>query len=203
MSRLTKRFSDALSVASELHRHQLRKGTTIPYVAHLLAVSSIALHHGATEDEAIAALLHDAIEDAAPSVGADWVRELLRSRFGEEVLAIVEGCTDTDEQPKPPWRERKRRYIAHLAEQSSSVLLVSASDKLHNAGAILADYRHMGDSLWSRFNQDAGKTGTIAYYRALVTAYQQTGLHQRLVSELDLMVSSLEQATGMTGARLL
>lgn len=129
---LTNRFDRALAFAAVLHREQLRKGTEIPYVAHLLGVASIALEHGADEDEAIAALLHDSIEDQSRGDAAS-LRSGIREEFGERVLTIVEGCTDADVIPKPPWRERKADYLAHLAQAPRSVLLVSASDKLHNA----------------------------------------------------------------------
>jgi (p)ppGpp synthase/HD superfamily hydrolase len=196
---LTSRFSEALRGAAELHARQVRKGTTIPYVAHVLGVASIALHHSADEDEAIAALLHDGIEDAPPELGAEWVRRWLQYRFGARVLAIVEGCTDTDVQPKPAWLVRKQAYVARVPHESSSVVLVSASDKLHNAGAILADYREMGETLWPRFNPEAGKAGVIGYYRGLVTAYMTTGHHPRLVKELDGTVAQLEQVASHRG----
>lgn len=196
---LSSRFSEALGAAADLHARQARKGTEIPYVAHLLGVASIALHHGADEDEAIAALLHDAIEDAPAELGAAWVRKWLAFRFGARVLSIVEGCTDADVVPKPAWRVRKEAYVAHLVQQSSSVILVSASDKLHNASAVLADYREIGDQLWTRFNPEAGKAGTTGYYRGLVTAYLATGLHSRLVGELDRVVTDLEDVVGHRG----
>jgi GTP pyrophosphokinase len=199
MPLLTTRFTEACSTAAALHAEQIRKGTTIPYVAHLLGVTSIALHHGADEDEAIAELLHDAIEDAPAALGASGVRSLLRERFGERVLDIVEGCTDADVVPKPPWRVRKEAYVAHLATQSPSVLLVSASDKLHNASAILSDYRAIGEALWNRFNRDAGKAGAIGYYRGLVTAFRATGAHVRLVDEFDVTVRAIERDTGHPG----
>ena len=136
--KITERFERALGFAVDLHRHQFRKGGELPYIGHLLGVCSIALENGADEDEAIAALLHDSIEDQADSFGgSDKLRAHLRTEFGEKVQAVVEGCTDAETIPKPPWRERKERYIAHLADASDSVLLVSAADKLHNARAIL------------------------------------------------------------------
>ena len=196
---LSSRFSEALRGAADLHAKQLRKGTTIPYIAHLLGVASIALHHGADEDEAIAALLHDAIEDAPRDLGANWVRNWLRFRFGDRVLSIVEGCTDADVSPKPPWLVRKEAYIARVPKEPASVVLVSAADKLHNAGAILSDYRELGDKLWKRFNPDAGKAGTIGYYRGLVTAYRIAGHHPRLVRELDAVVAQIERETGHPG----
>src|SRR5215471_10833337 len=166
---LSVRFTDALSYACDLHRRQARKGTQVPYVAHLLAVASLALEHGATEDETIAALLHDAIEDQ----GGAPTREEIRRRFGDTVTAIVDGCTDAEVVPKPPWRERKEAYIAHVRSASRSVRLVSGSDKLHNARAILGDYRTHGEALWSRFT--GGRDGTLWYYRSLVDAYRTAG----------------------------
>ena len=127
---LSFRFSEALRGAADLHATQFRKGTTIPYVAHLLGVASIALQDGADEDEAIAALLHDAIEDAPRDLGANWVQNWLRFRFGERVLDIVEGCTDADVSPKPPWRARKEAYVARVRKEPASVILVSGADKL-------------------------------------------------------------------------
>lgn len=199
-SPLTNRFSEALAGAADLHAEQARKGTTIPYIAHLLGVTSIALHHGADEDEAIAALLHDAIEDAPVKLGAGWVRGWIQFRFGERVLRIVEGCTDADVSPKPPWRARKEAYIAHImGDTEPSIVLVSASDKLHNAGAILSDFRQIGEAVFQRFNADAGKRGVIGYYRGLVEAYRATKRHPLLVEELDRAVSDLEREAGAKG----
>lgn len=182
---LTQRYADALQFAWQLHDGQLRKGTTIPYVSHLLAVSSLALEHGANEDEAIAALLHDAVEDA----GGKPTLEMIRVRFGQVVADIVEGCTDSCEEPKPDWRPRKEAYLAHLMQASRSVRLVSASDKLHNARSILADLRVHGPSLWARFN--AGKEGSRWYYRSLVQAFAAHG-RTPLVDELDRTVRAIE-----------
>lgn len=183
---LTERFTEALSLACELHRTQERKGTGIPYVAHLLAAASIALEHGASEDEAIAALLHDSVEDQG---GAETAK-LVRERFGDIVGDIVEGCTDADVIPKPPWRARKEKYIAHIAHASPSVRLVSASDKLHNARSLLADYRVMGEALWDKFT--GGRDGSLWYYRSLVAAFAAHG-PSTLVDELDRTVSELER----------
>jgi hypothetical protein len=196
---LSHRFPGALVGAARLHATQKRKGTDIPYIAHLLGVTGIALEFGATEDEAIAAVLHDVIEDAPSSLGSDWVRRWIRFEFGEVVLAIVEGCTDADSQPKPQWLQRKVNYIDHLASASKSVVLVSASDKLHNARAILRDYRQLGDELWARFNRDAGKVGTVSYYRGLVQAFRETGYHGELVGELDVVVTEIETVTRVNG----
>jgi (p)ppGpp synthase/HD superfamily hydrolase len=182
---LSHRFTEALIYATQLHATQVRKGSGVPYIAHLLGVASIALEYGANQDEAIAALLHDAIEDQ----GGNATREEIRRRFGDIVTEIVDGCTDADTIPKPPWRQRKEDYIAHLPTASASVRLVSAADKLYNAATILKDYRILGDSIWSRFK--GGKEGSLWYYRALVVAFRQ-GESTPLVDELDRVVSELE-----------
>lgn len=182
---LTERYSDALLLACELHARQVRKGTRIPYISHLLGVSSIALEHGANEDEAIGALLHDAVEDA----GGLPTLELIRSRFGAGVADIVEGCTDAYVEPKPAWRPRKEAYLAHLGSATPSVRLVSASDKLHNARSILTDLRTYGPALWSRFT--AGRDGSLWYYRGLVQAFEAHG-RSSLVEELDRTVREIE-----------
>lgn len=196
---LSLRFSEALRGANELHAGQFRKGTSIPYISHLLGAASFALQHGADEDEAIAALLHDSIEDAPRALGADWVRKWILVRFGKCVLHIVESCTDADVSPKPPWRVRKEAYVAKLSNHDASVVLVSASDKLHNASCILSDYLHIRDKLWERFNREAGKEGTIGYYRGLVNAYTATGHHKELISELDRVVGQIETEAGFKG----
>lgn len=182
---LSNRFTDALTFAIQLHANQTRKGTQIPYISHLMAVCSLVLEHGATEDEAIAALLHDAVEDQ----GGAATREEIRRRFGEAVAAIVDGCTDADTTPKPPWRERKQAYLAHLPTASASVRLVSVCDKLHNARSILKDYRVFGDALWERFQ--GGKEGTLWYYQSLVDTFREIGTTP-LVDELERVVSELE-----------
>ncbi len=186
---LTERYADALQLAWRLHDGQIRKGTAIPYVSHLIAVSSIALEHGASEDEAIAALLHDAVEDA----GGKPTLAMINERFGQNVADIVDGCTDSYEEPKPPWRPRKEAYLAHLASASKSVQLVSNSDKLHNARSILSDLRVHGPALWGRFT--APKEGTLWYYRSLVQAFASHG-RTALVDELDLTVSEIEALAG-------
>jgi GTP pyrophosphokinase len=184
---LTQRFHDALGYAMELHGTQVRKGTTIPYLAHLLAVASLVIEHGSTEDEAIAALLHDAIEDQ----GGAPTREEIRRRFGDPVVAIVDGCTDAEVVPKPPWRQRKEAYIAHLQQAPPAVQLVSIADKLHNARAILADYRTLGETLWARFN--GGREGTLWYYRTLLQVFREVGTAPAaFIDELDRVLGQLE-----------
>lgn len=187
---LSPRFEQALVYACVVHAGQTRKGTAIPYVSHLLAVAALALEYGATETEAIAALLHDAAEDG----GGRSRLEDIRARFGEEVAVIVNGCTDTFETPKPAWRERKERYIARLPQESLSVALVSCCDKLHNARSILADLRTHGDALWKRFN--GGQQGTQWYYRTLFEAYRQTSLSPHLVDELGRTLDEMEAIAG-------
>jgi (p)ppGpp synthase/HD superfamily hydrolase len=173
------RLDDAFTLAHQLHADQVRKGTTIPYIGHLLAVTAIVIENGGMEDEVIAALLHDAVEDQ----GGAETREEIRQRFGENVAAIIDGLTDTDQMPKPPWRARKEAYIAHLSMASSSVLLVSLADKIHNAGSILRDLRVEGEKVWQRFN--GGRDGSLWYYRALVEVFRARGQFTPLVDELD------------------
>jgi (p)ppGpp synthase/HD superfamily hydrolase len=189
--KLSERFTDALIFASHLHANQLRKGRGVPYIAHLLGVASIALEYGANEEEAIAALLHDAIEDQ----GGEATRAEIYRRFGETITDIVNGCTDSDTTPKPPWRQRKEAYIAHIPTASASVRLVSAADKLYNARSILTDYRLVGDAVWERFH--GGKNGTLWYYRALVKAFRSVE-STPLVDELERVVSELEQLVAMS-----
>jgi GTP pyrophosphokinase len=189
-------YSDALiramQAAAQIHGTQVRKDTQIPYLSHLLGACSIAYDYGANEEEAIAALLHDAIEDGRP---IDAAKATVKS-FGEEVWRIVDGCTDADEDPKPPWFERKQAYIASLATEDRSILLVSGSDKLHNARSIVRDLRAQGDKLWSRFS--APRECTLWYYRSLVTAYQQNPNYtSALVDELDRTVSEIEVLAGL------
>lgn len=202
---LTARFTNALTLAANIHRLQARRGTQVPYMAHILGVASIALEHAANEDEAIAAVLHDAIEDAPKRLGASGVRGAIGERFGADVLKIVEGCTDTDILPKPPWRRRKEQYVRRIAHEDASTLLVSASDKLHNVRAILSDFRAEGIDVFDRFNKEAGVDATIGYYRGLVIAFRarNKGLKDprlpRLLDELDRTVTALEQEVGVVG----
>lgn len=187
---LTNRYKLAVDFAITLHASQKRKGTNIPYISHLMSVSALVLEQGGDEDEAIAGLLHDAIEDR----GGDSTRQEIRRRFGDRVTEIVDGCTDTDADPKPEWLERKKAYVAHIATASASVRLVSAADKLHNARTILSDYRNVGETLWTRFT--GGREGTLWYYRALVDEFRAFG-STALVVELELTVAELERLTNM------
>ena len=158
-------FERAVALAGRLHEHQRRKGTDIPYIAHLLAVASIVIEDGGTETQAIAALLHDAPEDQ----GGMAALEAIRSLFGDEVAAIVESCTDAFEHPKPPWKERKARYLERLRQEPRGVLRVSLADKVHNAGAIVQDLEAHGAAVWERFN--VGPDEQLWYYRSLVEIF--------------------------------
>jgi (p)ppGpp synthase/HD superfamily hydrolase len=185
------RFLDALEVAAVMFATTRRKKTRIPYVAHLLGVCAIVLEHGGTEDEAIAALLHDTLEDITPTKQA---RRTVRA-FGDDVYGIVEGCTDgtpNKKGRKAPWRERKEAYVAALGHEPRSVLLVSAADKLHNARAIVADLRAIGEKVWKRFN--APKADVLWYYGALVDAFRANPAHHAaLVDELDRVVLEMRR----------
>jgi (p)ppGpp synthase/HD superfamily hydrolase len=188
--RLSARYSEALAYAAEKHDGQPRKGTRTPYLAHPLAVSSLVLENGGSENEAIAALLHDVPEDC----GGRPALEEIRRRFGDEVAEIVEDCSDTLEVDKPDWKQRKLRYLAHLPSAKRSVRLVSAADKLHNARAILADYRTDGEKLWERFKKSGREV--LWYYRELVRAFRQ-GEPSPLVDELDRVVSEIERLASL------
>lgn len=183
---LSARFVDAIRYAAEAHGTQVRKGTSIPYLSHLLSVAALALEYGADEDEAIAAILHDVVEDTG---GVPRVTEITAA-FGDRVTAIVLGCTDTNEQPKPPWRERKARYIEHLRTADPSTRLVSACDKLHNMRSIAADLRRQGNLVWEKF---AGKReGSLWYYTSIVEVLQTPPLPHGLGTELQRILVQLE-----------
>jgi (p)ppGpp synthase/HD superfamily hydrolase len=192
---LSPAFNEAVSWALDLHANHLRKGTAIPYVSHLMAVTANVLEAGGTETEAMAAILHDAVEDTAATV------EDVRERFGDEVAGIVDGCSDADVIPKPPWKARKLAYIEHLKEASESVLIVSMADKYHNANAILKDYREIGEELWNRFN--GGREGSLWYYEELVKVItpRATGRLERLGKAFEKTVEMLvsESAVSSNG----
>lgn len=181
---LSERFYDALVYATRLHAAQRRKISGAPYAAHLLRVAGIVLEHAEQEDEAIAALLHDAVEDQ----GGQAAREAIRDRFGVRVAEIVEGCTDTDQTPKPPWRERKQAYLARLAGAPLSVRLVAAADKLDNVRSLLSAYRATGEDIWSQFR--GGREGTLWYFRGVVESLKRSGSHA-LFGELERAVAEL------------
>jgi (p)ppGpp synthase/HD superfamily hydrolase len=184
-------FERALVFATKLHAEQIRKQTNIPYISHLIAVAGLVLEYGGGRDEAIAALLHDSIEDCGVEYpgGVAALRERVASDFGPQVLAIVEGCTDSEVIPKPPWLERKKRYVAHVRNAPAAVRLVSCADKLHNARSIVADLRVMGSALFGRFN--GGREGTLWYYEALARAFMDVG-PKDLAEELSRTVGNMK-----------
>jgi len=181
---LTDRYDLALVYSRHVHAKQVRKGTRIPYVAHLMSVSALVLEDGGDEDEAIAGLLHDAVEDQG---GTGQLAEI-RREFGARVADIVDGCTDTDVDPKPPWRPRKESYMWHLSEATPSVVRVSLADKLHNARAIVLDYRSIGDHVFERFH--AGKADQLWYYTAVLGEFKSLSTSP-LVGELERVVTEL------------
>ncbi len=178
-------YADAVAYAADLHRDQVRKGTDVPYLAHLLAVSALVLEAGGDEGQAIAALLHDALEDQ----GDRTSYEEIERRYGGQVASVVRECSDTEEQPKPPWRERKERYLEHLRSASEDAVLVSAADKLHNATAITTDLREIGPQVWERFN--AGVEGQLWYYSGLVQVLQERLPGSRLTQQLTRVVAEM------------
>ncbi len=183
---LSDRFDRALAWASRLHREQLRKGGAIPYVSHLLAVTALVLEAGGDEDEAIAAVLHDTIEDQ----GGASVRAQIVERFGDRVAGIVDGCTDTDRSPKPPWRERKEAFLARLAAADNSVRLVVTADKLHNATCTLHELRTEGVAVWERVR---GRERALWYYRSVVDVLAR-GAANPLTARLETVVARLESS---------
>lgn len=189
-SRLGPRFEEALVYANHLHAGQGRKRSGVPYIAHLLGVTALVLEDGGDEDEAIAALLHDAVEDQ----GGLATLEEIRRRFGDRVAGIVAACTDAYDTPKPPWRERKEQYIAAIRMADASARRVSLADKLHNARATLRDLTREGNDVWRRFN--GGKEGTLWYYHQLIevfSAYGSTYLLdtlKRTVAEIERLADS-------------
>ena len=183
---LSERFEEALIFAARLHANQTRKQSNTPYIAHLLGVTSIVLEDGGSEDEAIAALLHDAVEDQG---GLRTLAEI-RNKFGDQVADIVLEVSDSFEEPKPAWRQRKEAYIDSIRESSPPALRVSLADKVYNARSTLQDVRREGESAWEKFN--GGREGTLWYYEQLIQAFGQHG-QSRLLSELTRIVEKLNQ----------
>jgi len=188
--KLGSRFHRAFLFAAEKHDGQARKASTIPYVAHLMGVASLVLEFGGDEDLAIAALLHDVVEDCG---GIPMLKEV-RRRFGSRVAKIVDGCTDSNTNPKPPWRERKETYLKHLKKADTGTRLVSAADKLNNVRSILSDHRDVGEAIWDRFN--GGRDGTLWYYRALRDEFLRRKPN-RLTKELEIAIRELEGRAGL------
>lgn len=188
------RLAVAFSLAAAWHANQSRKSTTIPYISHLMSVSALVMEYGGNVDQAIAALLHDSIEDADSTADAERRRFEIKARFGERVAAIVDGCTDgvpDQAGTKPDWTQRKQAYLQHLMDSPADTLLVSAADKLHNARAILADQRALGDAVFDRFN--AGKNKTLWYYEQLAEVFQSR-LPGTLSAELTRAVEAMRLA---------
>jgi (p)ppGpp synthase/HD superfamily hydrolase len=182
----TNRLTAAFSLAAELHAPQLRKGTNIPYISHAMAVSALIMEYGGDEDQAIAGLLHDVVEDCGTQN-----LEVIREKLGNRVAAIVEACTDgvpDAKGEKPDWRQRKEAYLAHLEHAETDILLVSAADKLHNDRAILSDLRSIGPAVFDRFK--AGRGGTLWYYSRLAEIFQGR-LPGPLASELARTVEAI------------
>ena len=187
---LTRRFDLALQVASGLHFEQPRKGTGIPYIAQLMAVCSLVLEAGGGEDLAIAALLHDAVEDQGGLSTLSTIRRL----FGDRVANAVESCSDStepDPMKKADWRGRKEAYLEHLRTASGDALLVAAADKLHNARAMLSDSRELGEKFWLRFK--APKKDQLWFLGAMADAQRETTLSRVLVDELSRVVAELKR----------
>ncbi|MBM4074704.1 MAG: HD domain-containing protein [Planctomycetes bacterium] len=187
---LTHRFPLGLEYACRVHSEQVRKGTSVPYVSHLLSVCGLVMEYGGDEDESIAALLHDAVEDG----GGQPRLEEIRNLFGDRVAQIVWECSDTDVTPKPPWKERKETYIARLSDVSSSARLVSCCDKLHNARCIVADLRLISNStasVWEKFK--GGREGTLWYYTTIATRYDRLNVIRPLVEELHRTVEIMQE----------
>jgi len=189
MTTLTPRFDEAVRYAREVHAGQDRKATGVPYLSHLLGVSSIVLDDGGSEDEAIGGLLHDAAEDHGGRVRLQDIR----SHFGQAVASIVEDCTDSWDTPKPPWAERKRAYAEHARLLPAASLRVSVADKVHNTYAILRDLRNQGEAVWQRFS--AAPDDVLAYYQSLVRSYREAG-GGKLVDELERIVRGIEREMG-------
>jgi len=189
---LTNRFQAALDLSFELHQDQKRKGSGEPYFTHLMSVSALVLENGGTENQAIAALLHDAVEDQ----GGLPTLERIRGEFGEEVAEIVDGCTDAYTQPKLPWKERKHKYLEKLKTAPDTILLVSLSDKVHNARSILRDFQKEGDVIWERFK--GGKSGTLRYYQSLANIFDESSFSflkqelRQIVEEIITLASIQE-----------
>jgi (p)ppGpp synthase/HD superfamily hydrolase len=191
-SKIGKKFNQAFLFAARMHAAQKKKGTDVPYLFHLMGVASLVLEAGGDEDMAVAALLHDVVEDCG---GVPMLKEV-RRRFGERVAHIVDGCTDAYTTPKPPWRERKEQYIQRLRDEDDEVRLVSAADKLHNLRSILVDYRELGEPFWERFN--GKREGTLWYYRTLTGEFLRRKPN-RITSELARVLGQLEELVGSLG----
>ncbi|CPR11849.1 metal dependent phosphohydrolase [Mycobacterium bohemicum DSM 44277] len=188
--RLTRTFVEAVAYAADKHATQTRKAGDIPYLGHLLSVAALVIEDGGTEQQAIAALLHDAAEDQ----GGEATLAEIAGKFGAGVASIVQECSDTLQTPKPPWRGRKESYIRHLRGASDDAVLVSLADKLDNARAILRDFRALGDEVWQRFSvQDPQQH--LWYYRSLLGVFGQR-TDSWMVGELRDVIDALAHEIG-------
>ena len=188
---LTIRFVEALSFAHETHITQVRKDTTIPYVSHLLSVAGLVLESGGDEDLAIAALLHDAVEDAE-DISGEEMSDRIRAKFGDRVADIVDGCSDAKSSPggsKPPWRARKEAYLEHLRSATNDVLRVSIADKVHNARSIATDQDRFGEKLWERFSSTSEESRW--YYTSLRDIYKERIGDSYLINELEIALARI------------
>jgi (p)ppGpp synthase/HD superfamily hydrolase len=183
---LSDQFQKAFDYAFKLHRNQIRKGSNIPYLSHLLAVAALVLEDGGDEAEAIAALLHDAVEDQG---GFETLNQI-KVHFGETIASIVEECSDSFTTPKPPWRERKLEYLKKLSSASPSGLKVSLADKLHNIRSLILAYQKYGEAIWRNFR--GGKEGTMWYYHQLSGIFHQHG-ENVMLAEFDHALRQLDQ----------
>lgn len=183
---LSNRYEQAFCYAAQLHAAQMRKGGGVPYLSHLMSVSALVMEHGGSEDQAIAGFLHDAAEDQ----GGRTTLEDIRRQFGDTVADIVEACTDSWVEPKPPWRKRKEAYLDKLGRTNGQALLVVAADKLHNARCVLRDMREVGGELWSKFR--GGRDGSLWYYRELADLFAEVG-PRHLAAELERTVTEIER----------
>ncbi len=195
---LSRRFDAAMQLALDHHRMHLRKATDLPYVSHLLAVCALVLELGGNEDEAIAALLHDVVEDG----GGPMMQRRITWEFGEDVGGMVAANTDTDVEPKPPWQARKEAYIAGIGSKSTGAVRVSLADKLHNARAIVTDFGLHGAELWDRFTASGAETAW--YYDALTTAFEARAADLGpaagpALRELRMLTQTIASDTGSPG----
>ncbi|GAB3316393.1 HD domain-containing protein [Geodermatophilus aquaeductus] len=194
---LSTRYDEALAYASEHHRPQLRKGSRVPYMTHLMSVSALVLEHGGSEDQAIAGLLHDAVEDAPAGTGGVVLAEI-RSRFGDDVADIVRACSDgldAEGNRSGTWAERKRPYVAGLSDKPLDALLVTAADKTHNGLCIAADVRRYGQDFWSTFN--ASRDELLWYYTSVERAVAERLPDSSISAALQRAVDELIAAAGV------
>lgn len=191
---LTHRFESALTYAAQLHSTQLRKQSTVPYISHLLGVASLVLEDGGDEDQAIAALLHDAVEDQ----GGSSTREAIRQRYGEQVTRLIDGCTEIQSHPQPSWKIRKLNYIDALQQAPPEVLRITLADKLHNARSILFGRHELGAAVWDRFG--APKEEVLWFYRRVADVIGAS-LDSPMLKELSQVLKQLEYPAEISNSK--